>query len=127
MDKWKQKLREFMYGRNGIDDLGRVSLYMGLILYIIGLGLNNLIVYWIAICLVFYGCFRTFSKNRDSRYKENTKFRNYLLLVKLNIQQRKTHRIYMCPRCGRLVRVPRHKGHIEITCPTCGHKMLKNT
>lgn len=55
------------------------------------------------------------------------KFMIYIELVKMNFEQRKTHRIFMCKACGKKVRVPKGKGKIEITCPSCGNKMTHHT
>ncbi|WP_207645519.1 hypothetical protein [Marvinbryantia formatexigens] len=52
---------------------------------------------------------------------------SYVELVKMNFEQRKTHRIFMCKVCGKKVRVPKGKGKIEITCPSCGNKMTHHT
>lgn len=76
---------------------------------------------------VGYGLFRVFSKNREKRLKENHVFMSYVELVKMNFEQRKTHRIFMCKVCGKKVRVPKGKGKIEITCPSCGNKMTHHT
>ena len=34
---------------------------------------------------------------------------------------------FRCPSCHQQVRVPKGKGHIEIRCPKCGTKFIKNT
>ena len=43
------------------------------------------------------------------------------------ISDSKTHKIYRCPQCRQKIRVPRGKGKIEITCPTCRTKFIKRT
>ena len=37
------------------------------------------------------------------------------------------HRYFDCPKCRQLVRVPRGKGKIAITCPRCREKFVKKT
>ncbi len=36
------------------------------------------------------------------------------------------HKYYHCPQCGKMLRVPRGKGKIEIRC-TCGRTFIKKT
>ena len=43
------------------------------------------------------------------------------------ISDSKTHKIYRCPHCRQKIRVPRGKGKIEITCPSCRSKFIKRT
>ena len=37
------------------------------------------------------------------------------------------HRYFNCPRCRQVVRVPKGKGKISITCPKCREKFIKQT
>ena len=37
------------------------------------------------------------------------------------------HRYFDCPKCHQMVRVPRGKGKISITCPRCREKFVKKT
>lgn len=39
----------------------------------------------------------------------------------------KEHKVYKCPKCKQVLRVPRGKGKILITCQNCGHKFQKKT
>jgi intracellular septation protein A len=85
--------------------------------------------YAIALALTFisYGCmiwaiFRSFSRNVYKRYQENHRF----LLFFDRLKDRE-HRIFQCPRCRQMVRVPRGKGKIAITCPKCRERFIKKT
>ena len=33
----------------------------------------------------------------------------------------KDHKYFVCKNCHKMVRVPKGKGKIEVTCPRCGH------
>lgn len=37
------------------------------------------------------------------------------------------HRYFRCPKCGQTVRVPRGRGKINIRCPRCNERFIKNT
>jgi ribosomal protein L37AE/L43A len=37
------------------------------------------------------------------------------------------NRYFECPRCRQIVRVPRGKGKIAITCPKCKERFIKKT
>ena len=127
MDKIKMFWKRFMDGRNGVDECARTCLIAALFLYLAAYILNMGILHLLFWAAFIYGLFRVFSRDRDQRLKENLKFLSYVQLIKMNFQQRKTHRIFMCSRCGKMVRVPKGKGKIEITCPVCGNKMIHRT
>ena len=122
----KQKLgnwlRQAFAGRYGVDQLSLAILVLDLILCLVGTftrnGWLNLLAY-IPMVLVLY---RMLSKNTYRRYQEN---RRFLQLVD-RIKDRK-NRYFKCPKCKQLVRVPRGKGKISITCPRCKEKFVKKT
>lgn len=39
----------------------------------------------------------------------------------------KNHKIFQCGKCGQLIRVPKGKGKIAITCPNCRQEFIKRT
>ncbi|MCD7867385.1 MAG: hypothetical protein LUG62_04135 [Clostridiales bacterium] len=118
----------FMNGRNGMDDIAKFSLLGGVIIYFLSTLTGNSILYILSWIAIFYSVFRSFSRNIDSRRKENTRFLVFFEVIKLNFQDRKSSsRIYMCSSCCKKIRVPKGKGKIEITCPNCGNKMIHRT
>ena len=124
MKGWKDK---FMSGRNGLDECGKVAFVSAAVVYVLLMIFPNVLLELLFFVAVGYGLFRVFSKNREKRLKENHVFMSYVELVKMNFEQRKTHRIFMCKVCGKKVRVPKGKGKIEITCPSCGNKKTHHT
>lgn len=74
-----------------------------------------------------YTAFRCLSKNVRERQSENQKFLNEQKYWKMKYEQRKTHKIFKCKGCGKIVRVPKGKGKIEITCPVCGTKTIRKS
>ncbi len=123
-------LRRFMSGRYGSDQLN-----IALILLVLALSLVNNLLYVLlgsvflyyllsflyigVVCFVFY---RMFSKNIPLRRMENQKWLGLLARLK-----DRNHRYFRCPHCRQRVRVPRHKGKINIRCPRCGEKFIRKT
>jgi len=48
-------------------------------------------------------------------------------LQKRKWSERKTYVYYRCPGCKKILRVPRGKGRIRITCPGCGYVIERRT
>ena len=133
MNRIRQKMQQFMYGRNGADDLSRVSLWIALILMIIAIFSNN-IVYLIGMIFLFYSIFRMYSRNIGARRAENDKFLYFCSQTGSSFRRfcarmadRRTHRIFRCPNCRQKIRVPKGKGNIMIRCPKCGIEFRKHT
>lgn len=127
MNNLKWKLQNFMMGRNGLDDCAKYSYITGIICYVIYLFTGFSLLYFISTLLLIYGLFRVFSKNLAARQSENRKVLDEIHFWKMRFEQRKEYRIYRCKGCGRKVRVPKGKGKVEITCPTCGNKEIHRT
>jgi len=130
----KQKLQQFMSGRYGVDQLSKVMMYISLALLLISMISGWELLYFVAIILLGYSYFRTFSRNISKRYEENQKFLNwkYRLVVRKDQQkkhweQRKIYHFYKCPSCKQKVRVPKGKGKICITCPKCKTEFIKHS
>ena len=126
-------LRNFMYGRNGVDHLSLVSVVLGLIISIITSFLFNPFLRLIPMLPYGYAFFRVLSRNIPKRQAENQKFLNAWYSLKdtaKRLRSRrsdKTHKYYACPSCKASLRVPKGKGRIVITCPKCRHEITKKT
>lgn len=130
----KEKFMRFMYGRYGVDTLGKYSLGAGLATMVLSIVFDSYtlsLLSWFFIILTY---FRMFSRNLYKRSSENQTFLNktYKLRTwfgeqKNMMAQRKTHHIYRCPGCKQKIRVPRGKGRIEIRCPKCHTTFIKNS
>lgn len=130
----KERLRRFMAGRYGNDQLNQLLSTVALICMLVSLFTKWSMLYWLAIFALGLCYFRMLSKNIAKRQAENQKYLNwrYSFAVKKdqwrkNMQDRKTHHIYKCPSCGQKVRVPKGKGRISITCPKCKNAFIKNS
>ena len=119
-------LRRFMEGRYGTDRLNMVILCTGLAASILSSllkvsGLN--VIFWLlSYGLMFWAIWRSLSRNTYKRYQENRKFMQIVDRIK-----DRQHRYFDCPKCRQMVRVPRGKGKISITCPRCREKFVKKT
>ena len=119
-------IQRFMMGRYGHDRLNMALLIVGLVLSVLAMFVNNklldLILTLGMYALLTISLVRCFSRNTYKRYQENRKF----LQVFDRLKDRQ-HRYFDCPKCRQMVRVPRGKGKISITCPRCREKFVKKT
>lgn len=143
MNSFLEKIRMFMYGRNGVDKLSFFTLFT----YLIINGLKMFFyrvpaVYYtmwaFALAFLFLTVFRVLSKNVDKRRQEAATFEQYLVRIKytdimfklkkkinriiIRFSQFKTHRFRTCPQCKEHLRLSKKRGKRKITCPKCGRK-----
>ena len=123
------KIRNFMYGRYGIDDLYKLLLIICFILLVINMFLNNNIIRIIELLLVFIILYRSLSKNISRRKKENDKYLNIKNRIiksfnynKKKYEERNTHMYKKCPNCKQKIRLPLKKGKHTVKCPNCSYK-----
>ena len=127
MKRIKDKFRRFFQERYGMDELGKMLLIASAIWYVLGALLKSSLLFSICLFLLIFGVYRMLSKQHWDRGEENRKYNQHVKLWKMRYQERKTSRIYLCKRCGKLIRVPKGRGKIQITCPNCGSKVVKRT
>lgn len=128
MSKWKLKLAQFMQGRRGADELSRMLSIVTVVLLVLSMLIpTGGILYILALALLIYTYFRMFSKNIPKRYEENQKYVNFRYKMVCRWNERKNYRHFKCAQCGQVVRVPRGKGKICITCPKCRNEFIKKT
>ena len=65
MDKMRYSLTRFLYGRYGVDQLGRLLSIMITILLVISIFWRNMIVTAVALVLLIWMYFRVLSKNYE--------------------------------------------------------------
>ena len=119
-------IRHFMAGRYGMDKLNLAILWTGVIASLLSALIRvqpfNLIFWVLSYVLMILSIFRILSRNTYKRYQENRRF----LQIFDRLKDRQ-HRYFDCPKCRQMVRVPRGKGKIAITCPRCREKFVKKT
>ena len=133
----REKLAKLMYGRYGVDQLGRAMLIFALVLCVLSLFVPRRlsgIIYYISLILIILMYIRMFSKNIQKRYQENNKYLSLKASFLRKFQrekeifsQRSFYHFYRCPRCRQRIRIPRGKGRIEIRCPKCSQTFIKKS
>ncbi len=124
----------FMYGRNGLDQMGKCTLWLLIGVNVVSIflrsGLLGAFFSLLSAGLAIITLFRFFSRNLYRRRAENAVFLNK---VWYPIQRRFSgtgkrnmdtdHCFFTCGRCRAVCRVPKGKGNIIITCPRCGNQI----
>lgn len=126
-------LQRTMYGRNGTDQLSVALLALYGVLCLLSALTGIAALQMIGIVPITLSIFRVLSRNISKRRAENAKFLSLLeplirwVKLRRTIRTDKEHRYFKCPNCGQQLRVPRGKGHIQITCRSCGVSFEENT
>lgn len=134
---WRDRFTRFMYGRYGVDQFSKFLLGFTFVLCILSLftrGSLGSLISTLVLVLIIYTYFRMFSRNIYKRAAENEKYMRFSSTFrrKFNTEkkiagQRKYYRFYRCPGCGQRIRVPKGRGRIQIRCPKCNEKFIKNS
>ena len=127
-------LRTFMAGRYGPDHLNTALIIIALLLsFISRFAILRPLVY-LSYLLLILTVFRFLSRNIQKRRAENDKFLRFYWPVRQKLKtfvsrqkSSRTHKFFRCPSCSNLLRVPRGKGMLQITCPKCGERFIKKT
>ncbi len=135
--KFRQRMEQFMYGRYGQDEFSRFLMIAALVLFVLALifnGYAGTIFYAVAVVALVYDLIRIMSRNLYKRQQENEWYlkkrkavTGWFRSLKDRWQQRKEYRFYRCPSCHTLLRVPRGKGKILVTCRKCGRRFERKT
>ena len=70
---FRERFSQMMYGRNGIDFLGKITWILSAVLFVATIFSHNWIVYLAATGFLLLSYFRMMSKKTDKRYLENQK------------------------------------------------------
>lgn len=131
------RIRVFMQGRYGTDELSYFLLTAALVLLLLSCFIRQLsILYLFSLALLIWSWFRSLSRNIYKRQNERskyleikTKIKQKPVLIKNMWRDRKTHRYYKCPHCKVFTRIsnPGKGRNITITCPKCHNRFDKRT
>jgi predicted RNA-binding Zn-ribbon protein involved in translation (DUF1610 family) len=127
LNRITEKIRGFFTGRYGLDELGKTLIGIMLILYVLGQFSGSRIIQYLSLIAFIVFFYRFMSRQKYERDEENCKYTRYLRSWKLKYEYRKTAKIYMCTKCGKMNRVPKGRGKVRITCPNCGNSIIRYT
>lgn len=129
MGKKRKRIREFMEGRSGLDQVAWFLMLLTVICLLAGCLLRFPLLFFLGCALLFYLYFRIFSGKKEKRRKENLTFlgqwehlRFRHQVKKLERELKKTDRYAKCLSCGKTYRIPGKSGGEERPCPYCGAK-----
>ena len=135
--KIKEKLARFMYGRRGMDEFSRFLLVAVLVLIVLSWltgGILRSLLGILELAGLVYCYVRVLSRNIYKRQKENAWYLQKKVSVlrwfsslKDRWQQRREYRFFRCPSCHALLRVPKNKGKLLLTCRKCGNRFERKT
>lgn len=128
------KFQQFMIGRYGSDQFSLFLSIAGLVFSFFGNFRHLRYFYFVGLILIFYGLFRSLSRNYEARRKElnwylrvSEKPKASVKLIMNKIRDRKTHKYFICKECKTVMRVPKGRGKIEVTCPKCRAKSIRKS
>ena len=127
--KIKASLARWMAGRHGVDDLGMVTLFAGLILSLVSSFAGSSLLSLLGLVLYVITIYRMLSRNHEARVRENQKYLsltgNWTTKIRQffrRMKNRKEYKYFRCPGCKQLLRLKRGCGEKDITCAKCGHQ-----
>jgi hypothetical protein len=120
------RLRQFMYGRYGSDELTLFLMGCALLLLMLS-GFRVLwFLYFLGAGLLIFATFRSLSRNIAARRRERDRYlrliakpRGFFKLQKNKFRDRKTHVYRKCEHCKAVLRLPKKKGKHTVRCPQC--------
>lgn len=128
MYRFLSRLRTLLYGRNGIDALGKFSFAVYLIVAFINIFVRNVkaIIFTIQWLILLIVIFRILSKNIPARRRENESFEKMVYkykpafsLLGERVKNIRTKRYRTCPNCKAVSRLPIKRGKHFVKCPKC--------
>lgn len=131
--KMREKFYQFMQGRYGVDILNTVLMVGSIIIFILNIFLGNVVLMFVGYAFWITVIFRMFSRNTYRRNQENETFMGFISpITRMRTLSKKrkqdpTHKYYRCPSCHQIVRLPKGRGKIVVTCPKCSNKFEKRT
>ncbi|OGO93244.1 MAG: hypothetical protein A2Y17_02655 [Clostridiales bacterium GWF2_38_85] len=125
-------LRKFLYGRyNKLDALNLTMLVSSFLVSLINSwfivnSVISFILWLVSTVLCAFTILRILSRDVYKRSNENQIFINKtapvsrtVKLIKVSYKERKTNRIVVCPNCKTMLRLPKGKKNILVTCVKC--------
>lgn len=126
-------LRSFMAGRNGLDAMSMGLMGAGLVISLISGILRLQALSTVSTLLYVWAIFRCLSKNIGKRRQELEKYykvtynaRRTLAAFRKRAAD-KDHKYVRCSECRTLMRIPKGRGKIKVTCPNCRKQFIRKS
>ncbi len=129
------RIRNFMYGRYGFDQLGRFLFILSLVFWALSIVFrftplrSVYYVFWLLnLAIYVFALFRILSKNILKRTEENERYlriREKVVPRYMRFKADKMDKNYVfkrCPNCSARLRLKRVRGRHNTRCPKCGTK-----
>lgn len=127
------KLRQFMQGRYGSDQLNFALLCFVLFLSLVNVFAHSWVVFALEILITAFAVYRMLSRKIQTRLRENkaflgfwNKIKDFFANMRKRREDRKTHVYMKCPSCKAQLRFPRKKGEHGVRCPKCSAEFRVN-
>ncbi len=138
MKRWFQsaasRIRLRLQGCYGTDELSRTMLWVSIVLMLISVIFRVSILNTIALIILLWSMFRSYSKNIYKRREEREKWlkftgnvKSWFSLQKRKWKERHDYKYFRCKKCKAVMRVPRGKGTVRVNCRKCHSEMIKKT
>lgn len=143
MKRNRRNFREWMQGRYGRDSVTYLLIGLAALFMILSWIPKLWYFYFFAAAMLALSILRSLSRNIPAREKENRAFLKVIdwfkdLFNKIGTffttrkrmwSERKTHKYYKCPNCGKYVRIskPPKGKKIMVTCSHCYQQFTKRT
>ena len=130
MNRFFERIQRFMYGRYGIDALGRASMVLYIIIAVVNIFIFDsrvkAVIFALQTALFVLIIFRMLSRNIYARQKENNAYLRIfgrispkIKLLGRRIKDIRFKRYRTCPNCKSVARLPIRRGHHTVRCPGC--------
>jgi uncharacterized C2H2 Zn-finger protein len=123
-----------MIGRYGPDHLNTALIILSFLLGLVSGIIHIIYIVYLSYLILAFAVFRMLSRNIPRRRAENDRYLRFYSPVKqkvkaffIRLKDRKNYRFFRCPSCRNILRVPKGKGKLQITCPKCGERFTKNS
>lgn len=133
MNRLRNKLISFMYGRYGVDELYIFLLVLYFVLFVINCFVSSFVINVISLAVLAFAIFRSMSRNYSKRMKEKEVFlklyrpvKSEVILLKDRIKDFRTARYRKCPHCHIIIKLPNKKGKHTVICPKCRDRLNVN-
>ena len=134
IEKIRRRTSTLMQGRYGADYFSAFLMKAALVCMVLSwLDALSFLYAW-GILWIGIAIFRMMSRKIEKHRAENTaylqdsyKIQTAFCEHKVRWKERKKYKYFKCKGCKRLLRVPRGRGNLTVTCHKCGHKMVQKS